>query len=125
MIPNRTQKISTSFLCTERYDLMLKKIHNICEERYAQTGMYCKFDAVPSYKMFSVKDGCHEGGVISVTLSSTADPEKYVTPHRIDEYINECKNVILAIAKEYKQDVVNIDISDVLALKYVACKTIG
>ena len=121
MIPNKTKKITASFMCTERYDMVLKKIHSICEERYAHSNIYCEFDAVPSYKMFKMEDGCHEGGVISVSLSSVADPEKYVTPHKIDEYIDECKNVILTIAKEYEQSVVNIDISDVLTLKYV-CK---
>jgi len=121
MIPNKTKKITASFMCTERYDIVLKKIHSICEEHYAHSNIYCEFDAVPSYKMFKMEDGCHEGGVISVSLSSVADPEKYVTPHKIDEYIDECKNVILTIAKEYEQSVVNIDISDVLTLKYV-CK---
>lgn len=123
--PNKSKKITAVIIPDNSGTKMSSSTIHICcsikriaEEEFNTSGIRCKFNISETYITsddFDSTETC-VGGVI---ISSTPDPEIYITPRRIDEYLEACENIILKVAKDEKQYIVNIEKEDVLVSKYV------
>lgn len=128
--PNKVPRITATLGVVPGYDnesqgntpsenIVLTRIQRISEEYFKETGRYCSFVVFPTKTIYRYEWGCPKGGEITYTLQSTPDPERCTTGYKCDEYIKDCKNVILEIAKSFDQCTVRIDTETVLCDKYV------
>ena len=128
--PNKVPKITATFGIHPGYsntplekgptDSQVRtRIQKISEEYFKETGRYCSFVVFPTRTIYRYEWGCPEGGEETYTIQSTADPERCVTDRSQVEYINDCKNIILEIAKSFRQCTLRIDVETVICYKYV------
>lgn len=128
--PNKVPRITATFGVQPGYNntsmrnspsesSVRSRIQKISEEYFKETGRYCSFVVFPTRTIYRFEWGCPNGGEETYTVQSTADPERCVTEYNRAEYIRDCKNIILEVAKSFDQCTVRIDTETVLCDKYV------
>lgn len=130
--PNKVPKITAVFGVNPGYDNtitsetiseneVLELIQKTCEEYYEETGRYCSFVVQRVRTLYREEWGCPKGGEDTYRVESTPDPETHVTGRSCLQYISDCKNIILTIAKHFEQHTVRIEVenTNIVCEKYV------
>ena len=128
--PNKVPRIVATFGVQPGYNnksqkdvpaevTVMMRIQKISEEYFKETGRYCSFVVFPTQTIYRCEWGCPPGGEMTYTIQSTPDPERCVTEYNRNQYVKDCKNIILEIAKSFDQCTVRIEIDTVLCNKYV------
>lgn len=97
----------------EYYDFIVQRVCKILDDANADS---TKFQIIPAYDIrYTTR---YEFNSYAVVISAIPNPEKYATPHRVDEFVDKCKDIMLTIADAFNQSSIDIEINDVLVHTY-------
>jgi hypothetical protein len=92
-------------------------IQKICEEYFNIYNIYISFTFRMCRVIYRTEWGCPSSGEIAFELSTSADPERYTTPHQVNNYNEHAETLIVEIAKYFKQSTVRIEKTGGLIIK--------
>ena len=129
MYPNKVPRITATFDMTPDHGdnlqwsisktQVIEQLQKTAEEYFELTGRYYSFILYQGDMTCKHKSGYPKISRLVYSVQSTADPESCVTEHARNQYISDCKNILIEIAKLFKHRSIRIETETVLCDKYV------